>query len=140
MKKMSLIITAVHTVERRFRRAVAIAVGIGSFGLGLSLLLYPATLGDVRSLKFTFGFAEPGAWGFIVAALGVLLVSTAVMSSRTIVWPATGLSLWFTAFSVSILFGAGTAIPVPLVVWAYLTIGTICGFVALSSVTVHVQE
>lgn len=133
MNRMAQFASAAHRVELKFRQCIAVAIAVGSIGLGVSLMLIPATLENVTAFDVTVEWAAPALWGLTCAALGVILLAACFTSVRAITWPASGLAVWYGAVSVSIIIGVGTQLPVPVVIWMYLTTGVISGLLALSA-------
>lgn len=130
MEVMTRIFSAVQRAEGRFMKCVAIALGVGSIGWGMSILLMPEALHTVWAFRVTVEWASPHMWGASIVLLGAVLIGAAFAAARTIVWPAAGLSVIYTLVSISVMVAARTDQPAPTAIWAYLTLGAISGLLA----------
>lgn len=124
---------AAARLEGRFRQCVAVVVGVGSIGFGLSLALLPGALATARGFRVAVEWASPGAWGLFFAAFGIMLVATSLSAMRTAVWPAAGLSVIYGLMVIAVAAGSSFDVPPPPAIWLYLTMTVISSLLAQST-------
>lgn len=131
---MSRIISTVAKVEGRLRQCLAVALGVGSFGWGLSIMLMPEAMYRTRAFEVTVHWAAPQTWGVVFMTLGAVLVAAGLSAIKAAVWPAALLAVTYSMVSISVMLAARSSDPVPTAIWAYLTLGAIAAILAQASV------
>lgn len=122
----------VKKAERPVLLTLALVLGVGSVGWGLSVFLMPAAF-DPDAFRVAGTWAAPQAWGVVLMVSGAMTVASGLTAMRTVVWPATALALTYMAVCTSVVLAARTSDPVPTAMWAYLMIGAACATLAFFS-------
>lgn len=130
---MTTIVDAVTRIEGRLRQCLAVALGVGSIGWGLSIILMPTAMSRLDVFRVTVAWAAPQTWGALLIVLGAVLIAAAYSSIRMAVWPAASLAVTYAMVSISVMLAARGSDPVPTAIWAYLTLGAVSGLLAWSS-------
>lgn len=127
---MARIVSTVARLDGKLRVCIALALGIGSFGWGLSIALMPSAF-DYEACARVVQWASPEAWGAVFMALGALLVASGLAAINTAVWPSSLLAITYSVMSISAVVESRYSDHVPTAIWAYLTLGAIAALLAV---------
>lgn len=107
--------------QHRLKELLAVAVGFGSFGFGLSLIIDPNAYDRSDTYSVAFSWAPAQTWGTLLVFASVVLGLTMWINRQQGMWPALGLMMLYGFLTMATVFTAYST-GVPASVWMHFTL------------------
>lgn len=126
-------------VARRFwrwhlRELIALILTLGSIGWGVSLLIFPEGMSELRAFQTAVAWASPQAWAWAIIITSITIAPAMWLSPRMAAFPAALLGGVWAALAMAMIVNSFTLVVVPTAAWAYAMLAAFSGAVSWASV------